>query len=602
MRAADYLMQRLAEAGATDVFLLPGGGAMFLNDALVCEKRLNPVPCHHEQACGIAAEAHGRVRETFGVCMVTTGPGATNVVTPVAGAWIESIPLLVISGQVKRPDLLAGRPLRQGGVQEVDIVPMVRSITKYAVTIDDPQQIRYHLERALYEMQDGRAGPVWLDVPLDVQAATVDPEKLPGFTPPDTPTTQDLSATARDVLALLADAERPLILVGHGVRLAGGARALLAAAERLQVPVATTWNALDIIPADHPLCAGRPGVVALRPGNFAVQNCDLLISIGCRLDNIITAYNPRGFARAAKKVVIDVDRNEIDKLDMDLALGVTADANDFLAALNAQPVPQQPRRAAWLARIAGWKQRYPVNDGRPFPASGPIDHYHFVSALSDALPPETLVATGSSGLAVEVFYTVFRNKPDQRVFLTSGLGSMGYGLPAAIGACFANGKKSMVAVESDGSLQLNLQELATLRAQNLPICLVIMNNGGYASIRNTQRNYFAGRHVGTGPEAGLLLPDLEQVAATYGLPFRRITDAADLAPVLNEVAGSPQAMIVDVQLTPNEILAPKCAALPQPDGSMLSMPLEDMSPLLPLAELEAQMIVPLLPQSVQARI
>ncbi|HQU78220.1 MAG TPA: thiamine pyrophosphate-binding protein [Azonexus sp.] len=601
MRAADYLMQRLAEAGATEVFLLPGGGAMFLNDALVCEKRLNPVPCHHEQACGIAAEAHGRVRETFGVCMVTTGPGGTNAITPVAGAWIESIPLLIISGQVKRPDLLAGRPLRQSGVQEVDIVPMVRHITKYAVTIDDPQQIRYHLERALYEMCNGRAGPVWLDVPLDVQAAAVDPEKLPKFNPPEALPDSDLTTAADNVLALLANAERPLILAGHGVRLAGGARALLAAAERLQIPVATTWNALDIIPANHPLCAGRPGVVALRPGNFAVQNCDLLISIGCRLDNIITAYNPRGFARAAQKVVIDVDRNEIDKLDMDIALGITADAADFLAALNKAPAPSMPERDAWLARIADWKARYPVNDGQPFPASGPINHYHFVSALSAALPPDMLIATGSSGLAVEVFYTVFQNKPGQRVFLTSGLGSMGYGLPAAIGACFANGKKPMVAIESDGSLQLNLQELATLRAQNLPICLIVMNNGGYASIRNTQRNYFAGRHVGTGPETGLLLPDLEQVAATYGLPFKRITDAADLAPVLNEVAGSPQAMIVDVQLTPNEILAPKCAALPQPDGSMLSMPLEDMSPLLPLAELEAQMLVPLLPQSRAAR-
>ena len=601
MRAADYLMQRLAEAGATEVFLLPGGGAMFLNDALVCEKRLNPVPCHHEQACGIAAEAHGRVRETFGVCMLTTGPGGTNAITPVAGAWIESIPLLVISGQVKRPDLLAGRPLRQSGVQEVDIVPMVRHITKYAVTIDDPQQIRYHLERALYEMRNGRAGPVWLDVPLDVQAAAVDPEKLPKFNPPEALPDSDLTAAANNVLTLLASAERPLILAGHGVRLAGGARALLAAAERLQVPIATTWNALDIIPANHPLCAGRPGVVALRPGNFAVQNCDLLISIGCRLDNIITAYNPRGFARAAQKVVIDVDRNEIDKLDMDIALGITADAADFLAALNKAPAPSMPERDAWLARIADWKARYPVNDGQPFPASGPINHYHFVSALSAALPPDMLIATGSSGLAVEVFYTVFHNKPGQRVFLTSGLGSMGYGLPAAIGACFANGKKPMVAIESDGSLQLNLQELATLRAQNLPICLIVMNNGGYASIRNTQRNYFAGRHVGTGPEAGLWMPDLEQIAATYGLAFQRITDAAQLAPVLNEVVDHPQAMIVDVQLTPNETLAPKCAALPQADGSMLSMPLEDMSPLLPVEELGAQMIVPLCQASLDAR-
>lgn len=601
MRAADYLMQRLAEAGATDVFLLPGGGAMYLDDALVCEPRLTPIPCHHEQACGIAAEAHGRIRETFGVCVVTTGPGATNVVTPVAGAWIESIPLFVVSGQVKRPDRLNGRPLRQGGVQEVDIVPMVRHITKYAVTIDDPQQIRYHFERALHEMQSGRAGPVWLDVPLDVQAASVDPATLPGFTPPLAPAGANLAADAAAVMERLATAERPLILAGHGVRLAGAARQLLAQAERLQVPVATTWNALDLIPCDHPLYAGRPGVVALRPGNFAVQNCDLLIAIGCRLDNIITAYNPRGFARAARKIVIDVDRNEIDKLDMDVALGIAADAGEFLAALAHTAMPPLPARPAWLARCADWKARYPVNDGKPFPASGPIDHYHFVAALSDAIPPDTLIATGSSGLAVEVFYTVFRNKPGQRVFLTSGLGSMGYGLPAAIGACLANGRKPMLAVESDGSLQLNLQELATLRALELPICLVVMNNGGYASIRNTQRNYFAGRHVGTGPEGGLLLPDLERIAATYDLPFRRITDAADLASTLNEVAANPRAMIVDVQLTPNETLAPKCAALPQADGSMLSMPLEDMSPLLPLTVLLSEMTIPLDAASYSAR-
>lgn len=601
MRVADYLMHRLAEAGAKHVFLLPGGGAMHLNDALACEPRLVPVPCHHEQACGIAAEAWGRVREGFGVCMVTTGPGATNVITPVAGAWIESVPMLVISGQVKRPDLLAGRPLRQGGVQEVDIVPMVRPVTKYAVTIDDPQQIRYHLERALHEMRNGRNGPVWLDVPLDVQAATVDPEELSGFTPPSTATSSDLAIAARDVLALLAHAERPLILAGHGVRLAGGAHALLATAERLQVPVATTWNALDLIPADHPLCAGRPGVVALRPGNFAVQNCDLLISIGCRLDNIITAYNPRGFARAAKKVVIDIDRNEIDKLDMDIALGITADAAEFLAALENLVTKPQPRRDTWLARITDWKRRYPVNDGKPFPTSGPIDHYNFVSTLSAAIPPNTLITTGSSGLAIEVFYTVFRNKPGQRVFLTSGLGSMGYGLPAAIGACFANGSSPMVAIESDGSLQLNIQELSTLRAFNLPITLVILNNGGYASIRNTQRNYFKARYVGTGPEAGLFLPDLADIAHTYGLNYRCIHTIEELAGGLQNLLSPTGPTLIDARLVSNESLAPKVAAIPQADGGMLSMPLEDMSPLLPLETLEAEMLVGLNPASLQAR-
>lgn len=600
MRVADYLMHRLAEAGAEHVFLLPGGGAMHLNDALACEPRLVPVPCHHEQACGIAAEAWGRVRESFGVCMVTTGPGATNVITPVAGAWIESVPMLVISGQVKRPDLLAGRPLRQGGVQEVDIVPMVKSITKYAVTLDDPKQVRYHLERALHEMLEGRQGPVWLDIPLDVQGAPIDATDLAGFTPPSEKPA-DLKAEATRLMALIAKAERPLLLAGHGVRLSGAAQAFLTQAERLQIPVVTTWNALDLLPWEHPLHAGRPGVVALRSGNFAVQNCDLLISIGCRLDNIITAYNPRGFARAARKVVIDVDAHEIEKLDMDLELAVVADAARILDALALQPLPPErsdPR--PWIRRCADWKQRYPVNDGRPFPSAGPINHYQFVSALADALPPDTIVGTGSSGLAVEVFYTIFRNKPGQRVFLTSGLGSMGYGLPAAIGACLANDSKPMVAVESDGSLQLNLQELATLAAQHLPISLIIMNNGGYASIRNTQRNYFAGRYIGTGPESGLMLPDLEKMAATYGLPFARISDAAEL-PRLKELLASPGPRLIDMQLTPEETLAPKVAAQPQADGAMLSMPLEDMSPLLPLEQLQAEMLIPLSPASLAAR-
>ena len=601
MRVADYLMQALADAGAEHVFMLPGGGAMYLNDALVCEKRLTAVPCHHEQACGIAAEAWGRVRERFGVCMVTTGPGATNAVTPVAGAWIESIPLLVISGQVKRPDRLAGRPLRQGGVQEVDIVPMVQSITKYAVTIDDPQQIRYHLERALHEMRSGRHGPVWLDIPLDVQAAPIDPVRLVGYAPPKI-SPIDLETECVALMQRIATAERPLFLAGHGVRLAGAAKAFAGLAETLQIPVAMTWNALDLLPWNHPLNAGRPGVVALRGANFAVQNCDLLISIGCRLDNIITAYNPRGFARAATKVVIDVDSHEIDKLDMDIAQRITADAGDFVTALARQPRPAERRDTSrWLTSCATWKHRYPVNDGHPFPKAGPISHYHFVDALSEAIPPDTVVGTGSSGLAIEVFYTIFRNKPGQRIFLTSGLGAMGYGLPAAIGACLANGGKPMVAVESDGSLMLNIQELATLAAQRLPVTLVIMNNGGYASIRNTQRNYFSGRFIGTGPEAGLILPDLEKVAATYSLPFRRIEDASELATVLGEVTKQPQAMLVEVRLTPDETLAPKCAALPQPDGSMLSMPLEDMSPLLPLNELQTEMVVPLLDTSFAAR-
>lgn len=601
-RVADYIADFIATLGVDHVFLLPGGGAMHLNDAVGKHPCLEVVACHHEQAAAIAAEAYGRIQENIGVAMVTTGPGATNALTAVAGAWIESVPLLVLSGQVKRADRLRDAPLRQKGVQEVDIVSLVAPITKYAVTVEHIEDIRSVLERAVHLAREGRAGPVWIDVPLDVQGAPVDPAALRGWerdaaASPAGVTLEELSR----IRALLEKAERPLILAGHGVRLSGAAKAFRDWVEALGVPVVTTWNALDLLPYDHPLYVGRPGVVALRAPNFAVQNADLLIAIGSRLDNILTAYAPRDFARHARKVVVDVDIHEIEKLDMPIDVAIACDAGAFIQAMAAMPDGSQCARPAWQARCADWKARYGVNDGQPFPAQGEISHFHFADAISDAIPPDTLVSTGSSGLAVEVFYTVFRNRPGQRVFLTSGLGAMGYGLPAAIGACLANGRKPMVAVESDGSLQLNLQELATLRGQNLPICLVVMNNGGYASIRNTQRNYFEARYVGTGPEAGLWMPSLEELARTYQLPYLRIADAADLATGLSQAMAAPRPMIVEVLLRRDEALAPKVAAVPQADGTMTSMPLEDMSPLLPLDRLQAEMLVPLSPVSLAAR-
>lgn len=611
MRVADYLMSRLADLGISHVFFLPGGGAMHLNDGLACETRITAVPCHHEQACGIAAEAWGRIAGRFGVAMVTTGPGATNILTPVAGAWIESVPLMVISGQVKRPDLLANRPLRQGGVQEVDIVPIVKPITKYAVTILHVDEVKEHFNRALESMLSGRQGPVWLDIPLDIQAAQIEPDALssgvtvasqnallPQLPNTNTSSSADFTEKLDRARELLSIADRPLILAGHGVRLAGATRDLLSLAERLGVPVVTTWNAMDMIPWDHPLNVGRPGVVALRAANFAVQNCDLLLSIGCRLDNIITAYNPKGFARAAKKIVVDIDAEEINKLDMPIDIGLVADAAKFIAALDQQSATlTTPSLRDWRNKCLDWKTRYALGEGKPLPSSGPIGHFHFASALSDCAPRDTLISTGSSGLAIEAFYTVFRNKPGQRIFLTSGLGAMGYGIAAAIGACLANQQSPMIAVESDGSLQLNLQELATLRALQLPICLFILNNGGYCSIRNTQRNYFEQRFLGTGPEAGLWLPDLERLANVYEFPFLQIDDANDLPNSIENALALPRPCLIDVRLINNETLAPKSAAMPQADGSMLSMPLEDMSPLLPLAQLQAEMLIPLLPQS-----
>lgn len=602
MRLADYVANFVADLGVKAVFLVPGGGNMFLADAFGKHPLIDYVPHHHEQAASIAAEAYGRVVEDLGVAVVTTGPGGTNAITGVAGAWIDSAPMLVISGQVKRSDLKGDTGVRQMGPQEVDIVSLVKPITKYAVTAMEPNRIRHHLEEAVYHTRSGRRGPVWVDIPLDIQNAPIDTETLEGFTPPvDTNTALD--EAARALLQMLDSAERPLLLAGHGVRQAGAARIFREFAERLNIPVATTWLACDMFPSDHPLSVGRPGTVALRAPNFAVQNSDLLIAIGARLDNVTTAHNPAKFGRNAKKVMIDVDANELRKLGDAVDVKIEADARSFIETMLRISNEAAGRdRSGWLAHCDRWKDRYPVNDGQAFPNSGIISHYHLTKVLSDEIPEDTLIVTGSSGLAVEIFYTSFTVRAGQRIFLTSGLGAMGYGLPALIGAGVANGRKPFVAVESDGSLMMNVQELSTIAAQKLPVKLFIFNNNGYASIRNTQRNYFDGRYVGTGPEARLYFPDFSKLAEVHGIPAISVRDAGDLLGVVRKVmAHTDGPILCDVHVQNNEALQPKSSALPQPDGSILSMPLEDMSPLLPLDELKSNMIVPIDPASEKAR-
>ena len=606
LRVADYVMAFIARQGVKHVFLLPGGGAMYLVDALGLNPDLEYVPMHHEQACAIAAEAYSRVNENLGVALVTSGPGATNAITGCVGAWIESVPLLIISGQVKRADLLHGKGVRQSGVQEADIVSMVRPVTKYAVTVEAPERIRYHLEKAVALARDGRKGPVWIDIPLDVQAAPIDPETLEVFGGLDNGNRLEDSTVIEEqidkTVQLLQKSRRPLILAGHGIRLSGGAETFRKLVEALGIPVVATWNAMDLLHHEHQLYVGKPGVVALRAPNFAVQNCDLLIAIGCRLDNIITAFNFKGFARAATKVIVDVDPNELGKFPAGPDLPIRMDARGFIEKLLARidGIPSADR-SEWIEWCRAKKKRYAVPDGEAFPESGEISHFHFADTLSDEVPENTLVVTGSSGLGIEAFYTAFRNKLGQRVFLTSGLGAMGYGLPAAIGACMATGKKPMVALEGDGSMQLNLQELATLKGLDLPIVLFLMNNRGYASIRTTQRNYFEGRYVATGPEAGLNLPDIQALANAYGIPSMKIADIAEMRAGIRYALKQKGPFICELMLRPDEVLWPKVAAMPRADGSMISMPLEDMSPFLSLEDLRENMLIPLSSQSETAR-
>jgi acetolactate synthase-1/2/3 large subunit len=593
MKLSDYVMQFIASRGVKYVYMLSGGGAMHLDDSLGGCTGLQYVCNLHEQACAIAAEAHSRVTNRLSAALVTTGPGSTNTVTGVAAAWLDSTPVIFISGQVKRADLKRDSGVRILGVQEIDIVSIVDSITKYAVTIEDPQSIRYHLEKAVYLALSGRRGPVWIDVPLDVQAAHIDVDAMEGYTPPATPPAAESSALHNQVAQLVEmfrTAQRPVFLAGNGIRSAGAESLFLEVVERLQIPVLTTWLGLDLIYDDHPLCFGRPGSLAPRGANFTLQNCDLLLVVGSRLDMAMTAYAHDRLARGARKVMVDIDEAEIRKMKTPIHLAIVADAGAFLSKLNeqAKALPPAPWNA-WLERCRDWKARYPLvlPEHRNLP--GALSMYHFSEALSDELAEGDVIVPGSSGFSIEIFLLCLKIKRGQRCFHNRGTGSMGLGLPASIGAAVA-GRRRTICVDGDGGFQMNIQELATAERLKLPIKFFVANNDGYASIRASQTGYFH-RLVGADRTSGVTLPDLGEVAKAYGLPFARITDKATLNQSIREVLQAPGPIVCEVMVAPSEDRIPRAASFIRPDGSMGSRPLEDLFPFLPREEFRANMIV-----------
>jgi len=599
IRVADYVASFIKKIGVDCVFMVPGGGAMFLNDAIQSKKNLDYVANHNEQASSIAAEAYSRVTENIGVAIVTTGPGSTNAITGVAGAWIESVPLMIISGQVKRSDLKGKSGVRQIGPQEVDIVSIVKSITKYATTIKNPKNIRLELEKAYHQATTGRKGPVWIDIPLDIQAAPIEPSKLIGLKKLSSKKNSvKLFNKYDEIINLVNSSKRPIILAGHGIRLSKASKDFTKMCKILKIPVVTTWNAMDLLPNSSKLNIGKPGTVALRAPNFAIQNSDLLISIGARLDNVVTAYNPQNFAKNAKKIIVDIDLNELNKFKIKIDLKINLDAKFFIEKLNDKAAKNKIKSFSdWLKKCNDWKKRYTINDGKNFSKGKGISHLRLVDVLSDCLPKNSLIVTGSSGLAIESFYMAFRNKPGQRIFLTSGLGAMGYGVPALIGALNSNKYKEVICIESDGSFLMNLQEILTLKISKKPFKLFILNNNGYASIRNTQKNYFDGRYIATGPESNLFLPDICKLFDSIGISAIKVKNLDGLIDGVTKVLRSKKSIVCDISLRADDTLWPKSAAILQKNGSMLSMPLEDMSPLLSRAQLKAEMIYPLSPVS-----
>jgi len=599
IRLADYVAQTLVKHGCDRVFLITGGLAMHLNDAIGKCAGLSYTCCHHEQACAMAADGYARIRNTPAVVQITGGPGGINALNGVFGAFTDSIPMLVISGQAKRETCLSSYDLpglRQLGDQEVEIVPMVKGITKYAAFVRDPETIRHDLEKAIYLTTHGRPGPCWLDIPVDVQAAMIDEEKLKGYDPAADALETDaalLRKNCAEILQRIGRAERPVILAGSGIHLAGALDLFEKTAMRLGIPVTLAWTAPDALPTDHPLNCGRPGTVGDRPGNFAVQNSDLVLVLGSRLNIRQISYNWKNFARAAYKIQVDVDPAELNKPTVKPDLGVRADLKDFLTELDRQIGETKftaSQAAGWLPWCRERVKRYPAVTARQREGDA-VNPYPFVDEVIRRLDANDIVVCGDATASIVPFQVGFIKK-GMRMFANSGSASMGFDLPAAIGAALAGNGRRVICFAGDGSAQFNIQELETIRFHRLPVKIFVLNNGGYLSMRLTQGGFFKGNFIGEAERSGVSLPDYVAVAAAYGLPAIRI-ERTGFGGQLDRFLGEKGPALCEVMLDPQQEFEPKLTSRRLDDGRMTTSSLEDMAPFLSREELASNMLIPL---------
>lgn len=597
MRVSDYIFERLAEHyKVKDVFLLTGGGAMHLNDAVGRCKKLNYICNFHEQACAIAAEGYARAKGDLAVVNVTSGPGGTNTMTGVIGQWLDSVPVLYISGQVKFETTISSCPkigLRQLGDQEINTVDIVKPVTKYAVMVTDPNSIKYHLDRAVYLAKNGRPGPVWLDVPLNVQGAQIDEKNLKSYDPKEDVLKVDQEKIKKQVaklVGMMKKAERPIILAGQGVRIAKGQQELLKLLGQTGIPAVVSINGFDLIPTDHSQNIGKIGSFGDRPGNFAIQNSDLMISIGSRNNIRQVSFNWTTFARAAKKVSVDIDSKELKKTTLKLDLAVNSDAKYFLEELLKQLRKEKlPSYQEWLKWCQDKKKRYPTIL-LEYKKEKVVNPYYFLRTLTELMKDGATLVAGN-GTAFVVGYQSYKVKKNQRVIWNSGCATMGYDLPAAIGASLALGKKEVVCVAGDGSFQMNMQEMQTVINNKLPIKIFYLNNEGYASIKITQDTYFADNRVGCCPKTGIILPDIIKIAKAYGIKTAKISNYKNLKQKVKRVLDMKGAVLCEVLLPPNHRFIPKLSSEKKPDGTMVSKPIEDMWPFLDREEFKSNMII-----------
>jgi acetolactate synthase I/II/III large subunit len=593
VKLSDYVFCRLKEWGARHVFMVTGGGAMHLNDS-IGTSGLHYICTHHEQAAAIAAEGYARIANAPGILNVTTGPGGINALNGVFGAWTDSIPMLILSGQVKRETCMATyglTDLRQLGDQEVDIIRMVKGITKYSVFVSDPESIAYHLERAWYLAQNGRPGPCWLDIPVDVQSTQVDPDSLRHYDPREDELGFDpatIYAQVKDVLDRIAKAERPVVFAGSGVRLGCALGEFERVIRLLRVPVVTAWTH-DLIASDDELFCGRPGTIGERAGNFTVQNSDILLVLGSRLNIRQTSYNWPSFARFATKIQVDVDASELRKPLHQPDVPIHCDVKLFLAEMARQlEGGYAPKHEKWLSFARQWKTKYPVLQEKQRVPGPPLNSYDFIDKLFDMLTGQDAVVCGNATACI-VPYQAARLKKGERLISNSGSASMGYDLPAAMGVAVASGRRA-ICLAGDGSIQMNVQELATVVGNNLPVKIFVLNNNGYLSIRQTQTGFFQGRKIGESKDSGVTIPSMLKVGEAYGLPSFNIATVEDLEIVRREL-DAPGPTLFDVQLDPAQEFEPRLRSKILPDGKIMTPNLEDMYPFLSPEELAENMLV-----------
>ena len=591
IKLSDYIAKRLKEVyGVTNLFMVSGGGAMHLNDSF---GKYIPYICNHnEQACAIAAEGYARVNQELAVVNVTTGPGGLNCLNGVFGEWTDSVPVLYISGQVKFPTTIASCPdipLRQLGDQEVNIVSVVSPLTKYAKMVTDPNEIKYHLDRAIYEATTGRKGPVWLDVPINVQASIIEEDDLMEFVPPQK-TIYDLKIN--DIIAKLKEAKRPLLIAGHGIRLAGMINVFKNIIDNYDIPFVTTFNGFDMISSNHKNFVGRIGTIGQRCGNFALQNADLVICLGTRNNIRQASYNFENFAKNAYKISVDIDEAELDKPTVRPDLKVNADLAEFLPefekALNQAIFKNMS--SDWLEFSKKLQDKYSFENTKEYRQSGDrINVYNFVRRVTELMQEKDVCVMANATATICTFQTA-EIKENQRFFSNSGDASMGYDLPAAIGACVANNRKNIVCFAGDGSIMMNLQELQTIKHHNLPIKIFLLNNDGYISIKQTQNNFFVGRNTGAGTNSGVTTPDFVKVGNAFGIESFSITNPQDVDISIAKMLNSEKPMICEVMVNPDYIFTPKLSSRKLEDGTMISPSLEDMYPFLDREEFQENLL------------